>query len=781
MSIFLNNCYKFILLLLLAIYFDNTTYSQSLVKFDSLINKSKNSILTDSGITKIVKPIVSGIDGTLIHAIKRLDSIRPDFHRRGFFQLSFKTNRIVSLKKLTSDWLKVNGSISYEIDYQSNIDTPFAQQNVFQHISQAYLNVLVKDQYPLRVCFASQSSNSSYFRNFSSINFQFDQNQFNQSLRQTIKKKLNNSNPLEDTGLIRSSLVKNIRELNSLQSWLNNPSIIQKVVEAKEDVISDKQREKLQKHYHNISYSTIMDSIKGFNKRDSIWSCVVDSTIRKGDATLRLYYEKKHKADSLSVLVSKLESRFEVAKSNLIEQKRNIDKIRNIEQLEENIKGLHIPDSSLPKGYRQLFALRSFGIGRNILDYSELTVKGISISGFQAEYNPTYYIAIASGVVDYRFRDITPNGSSTKQHLTVIRSGWGMKDGNNIIFSYFFGNRQLFNSNSIVNGTDYNGKLIGYSLEGHYLLNKNNEFSAEFAKSSFPSFYQSGTKSSLLSETVSFGERSNEAYYLKAVSFIPFSATKITASFKSIGNNYQSFSVFTTGTTQERWSLKMEQPLWKRRLCVLASLQTNDYINPYLKSNLKSSTVFKSLQATLHIKKWPTLSAGYYPSSQVTKLSDSAFINNLFYTLSVTVTHLYKCNGLSMASLLLLSRFYNKPSDTGFIYFNTRNLLLNHDIYFYKVTSRTSVSVNANSDYTLYTVEEDGNYKVKSWLSLGMGIKYNSQPQFNISAYGYTANVRATIGRIGNIDFMLDKGFIPGSNKRLVSNNLGRITYFKTF
>ena len=53
--------------------------------------------------------------------------------------------------------------------------------------------------------------------------------------------------------------------------------------------------------------------------------------------------------------------------------------------------------------------VRKFGIGRNQVNYSELTSKNISLTGLNFEYNSWYYAALSAGNVDYRFRDFVVN------------------------------------------------------------------------------------------------------------------------------------------------------------------------------------------------------------------------------------------------------------------------------------------------------------------------------------------------------------------------------------
>jgi hypothetical protein len=78
-------------------------------------------------------------------------------------------------------------------------------------------------------------------------------------------------------------------------------------------------------------------------------------------------------------------------------------------------------------------------------------------------------------------------------------------------------------------------------------------------------------------------------------------------------------------------------------------------------------------------------------------------------------------------------------------------------------------------------MDEQTSIRINHWLSAGAGIKYNRQTSFNILQWGYSGNLQLKIPYLGDVQFMIDKGFIPGPDKRLVENKMGRLTYFKTF
>jgi len=511
------------------------------------------------------------------------------------------------------------------------------------------------------------------------------------------------------------------------------------------------------------------------------------SATQRDSAVLQRYDSLQKRLDSLNRELDSLGRRYKKMKD--AENKTNAKSRQELEaitsgaELKEKLNELHISDSTLPKGYRTLYSVRSFGLGRSLLNYSELSAKNVSINGIQVEYNPSVYMAFAAGTVDYRFRDYSVQDAVKGQYIALLRYGWGKKDGNNLILTYYTGRRQLYNVNTASSGApipDYN--LMGFTAQGCYRLGKTTALIAEVAKSSLPYYsLDSSGAHNMLPSTVKMNDRSNEAYSLKVNSFIPASQTQLSATYSRFGANFQSFSLFTTGSQQSAWSVKVDQPFFQKRLLVTGSIRTNDFVNPLLSTAYSSSAVFESIQGTLRMKKWPVLSFGYFPSSQIVRLNSTQYQENLFYTMVGSATETFRVKKVTMISMLLYTRFYNKITDTGFIYFNTKNLLVSQMAMIGKLTLQLQGSLAANAAYDLYVGDGKAEYQVFRWLGLGAGIKYNDQTVYNIRQWGYSATAAIRPPKIGEFRLVWDKGFIPGNNKELVPNNLGRLTYSKVF
>jgi hypothetical protein len=700
-----------------------------------------------------------------------------------------------------SKLLTVHGNILYDFDYWSQIDTPYAERNVNQQTLQTYLDLQYKNAYPFRVYFTTRWNNSSFFRNFTDVNFLFNAADFNNRVKKQVKDLLRLQAEADSLPALEKRFITESKKQDSLRNWLSDPTQLQRLAAEQERRWLKRRRMMLLKDSGAGADSTKtqepvslpdLGQIQNykFNRRRG-GKGNTDSLAAKADqldSSFAMRYDSAKKAlDSLDARLAVLKKQYEQEKKIRNRDKdsatNEIDHITSGEELKEKLREWRISDTSLPKGYSTLYSIRSFGVGRTMLNYSELSAKNVSINGMQVEYNPSYYAAFAIGSVDYRFRDYNVQNAVKGQYIGLARYGWGRKDGNSVILTYYEGKRQLYNAYTTPQGTNIpNYSLMGFTLEGRYKLTRTTTLIAEAAKSSSPYYSLDSIQAhNVLGSALRWSDRTNEAWSVKLNSFLPRTQTAVDAAYSNLGANFQSFSLFTTGSRQTAWSIKVNQPLLKRRLLVTAGIRTNDFTNPLLNSAYKSSTLFESIQATLRAKKLPVISLGYFPSSQVIRLGDGQYQENLFYTLNANISHAYKAQGISMLSMLMYTQFYNKVRDTGFVYYNTKNLLFSQSIFIHRLTAQLQASAAMSVAYYLYVVDGKADYRVTSWLTLGAGLKYNEQTVYNVRQWGYSGNAAVRVPKIGEFRLTSDKGFIPGNNRRLVVNKTGRLTYTKVF
>jgi hypothetical protein len=665
-------------------------------------------------------------------------------------------------------FLQVHGNVLYNLNYYSLIDTPYDEHNIYQHTIQTWLDILVKGEYPFRIFLTNHFSNSSLFRNYSDFNFSYNNNGFNQQIRNQIRKEYLQSLPSEKLlDSLQKVLNNDLAKLRGLSQFGKNPALIQRMVEARE-----------QSQHKKPADSTAADSTSKISQARG-----------EADEMDTIYALKRRQADSIRRDIERLEQLLQMthqqSQAEVSDNLAAIQKLDNPSAVKQKTAALGIGDSSLPKGYNTLMAVKSFNIGRSVVNYSELSAKNVSINGIQAEYNPGLYYAVAAGTVDYRFRDfIIQQPNEPHQYLSIFRVGEGLKNGNNVILTYFTGRRQIYNTTiTDTPATQVPASfLMGFTLEGNYHLTKNILFTGEIAKSSSPYYSGDSTKAGDASSAMfNLGNRSNEAWSTKVNAFFPATNTRVAGMYKHLAENYQSFSLFTDGSAQSIWSVNVDQLFFKKQLDVKLGANTNDFSDPLLGAQYDSKTVFESIQLTWRRRNWPTLTLGYFPSSQITKLGDGQYTENLFYTLVGTMTHSYSLYHLLMNTTVVYTQFYNRAADSGFTYFNTRNLLISQSVFLKKFTLQVNASGATNDDYQLYTLEGKVQHSVNKWLTVGAGLKYNKQTVYDIDQLGYSAEATIKINKLGQIQFSADKGFIPGMNKALVPDNTGRLTYFKTF
>lgn len=696
--------------------------------------------------------------------------------------------------------LVASGNVLYDVSYRSRLDTPYAENDIYQHTIQTRLNFVYKGQYPFRLYLTTHFSNSPLFRKYTDLNLGYTHTDF----ARMIKNRL--------AGAMEAYVASHTRRLDSLRQMIEaervkraiweqslvRTDLSQRLVEQRERSLltanrgtsrpdSDLREDVL--NFHSVWHEkyNLSSGGNGGSGNASVQQINKDSAeLARAQAE---WEKRRHQRDSLDVELQQLGKVYDslgALRQLALEQgRKSLDEAKDAVALEKALHELGIPDTVLPKGYKTLYALESVNLGRSVANYSELSVKDIAINGIQVAYHPHLYYAAAVGKIDYRFRDyIVPNAASSGQYLALVRAGFGTKNGNHVFFTYYTGKRQFFTQVAAtapgVTTPEY--RLAGFTMEAQLKLNRNFSLTGEVAKSTIPYYSQdSGQSKSWMHDFVRLNNRANEAYSFKLEGMWPQTQTRFTGMFGRLGANFQSFSTFTTGTAQTRWLGRLEQPFFRNKLTIVSSVQQNAYTNPYATMAYKSSSILASIQATLRMRKWPVVSAGYYPSYQLTKIGDNSYGESRYYTLVGNASYAYRFHSVMMTSYVLYSRFYNTSADSGFVYFNAQNWYVNQQLMAGILTATMGWSASRTTEYALYTLENTEEVALNRWISIGAGVKRIKQTVFNTVLWGYSGNIVLHIPKLGDIQCLLDKGYLPGLHKALMENRVGRLTYFKTF
>lgn len=752
-----------------------------LVSIATMAQRSKMANRTDTADkgTRTVGDSLRSIKDTTVRAVKtvagyqrsRLQSLFPT--KRNLLpklpakpNLPAKDSVQVSLQNPFKNLLtgkplvKVTGGyVSYQFNYRSAIDTPYVEKNIAQHNITGNLFFTVAGHLPVRLTWWSRQSNSRVFRDITDVQASFDGAAFQQQLQNSLRQRLLAMAPnLKDSLTEKLYGLKKL-QLDDLRQSLQASFSPQSLVEANETL-----------RVPRITWSP--------NLPDSVNSRREDSLKKAAGFFLDLYAKTKGEYDRLSNQVDSLKDVYQKNEQKVRQFKQMVtgkwDDLIASRSWTEKLQEYGMSNVQVPAKYKWLLGLRQFSVGRSVTNYSELTVKNTSVNGINFEYNSWYYLALSAGLVDYRYRDFVVNGSNKKpQYLYLVRAGIGRLEKNYFILSAFRGEKQLFPSN----GSKLSSITVtGFSAEARMQVNRTTNITAEVAKSLAPDFRnnpsQGNTKFTL-------SDHSNQAYAIKVYSFIPATATRLEAFYKHAGANFQSFSSFQTNNALESWTLKADQPFFKRKLRLAASLRKNEFTNPFLPQDYKSNTVFKSLTATFRMRKWPVITVGYQPMSQLTAL-DNQVIENRFQVLNASVYHIYKINTLRTASTVVLNKFYNSSSDSGFVYFNATNIFWAQQFFFKAFTTQVAVSYTRNAGYRMVVMDGGIQLNLTRLGSVGFGVKINRLNDDLVKTGSYV-NANLRVYKQDFITLSYEQGYLPGFNKSLIRNEMATVQFVKSF
>lgn len=675
---------------------------------------------------------------------------------------SSSLNALVPYKNLSlkKSFVRLNGGYAaYNFNYRSNIDTPFVDRNVMQHNITGQFNFTAIGILPLQVNYWVRQTNSSVFRNIADVRVSFNnyafQNQLQALLRERLEKLPNGfADPL--TEKIYGLKSKAQAELSGLMNISFSP---QAIAEAYEIL-----------RVPRITWDPYVADSVNSRREDSIKKAVSDM--------LDLYTKTKAKYDSLSNQVDSLKKIYKQNRDK-VEQVRQLLKggwgdMLSLRNLERKLKEKGLNEPLIPKKYRWLMGIRNFSLGRGTANYSELTAKNISVNGLNFEYNSWYYFAVAAGLVNYRFRDFAVGAQSRKpQNFILVRAGIGNLQKNYFIVSAYRGQKQLFRSgvanNSLVT-------ISGLSAESRWQLNRSTWITAEVAKSMAPDIRNNPSQ---YNAKLDWKDNSNQAFAFRLYSWIPVLNTRMEGFYKRAGANFQSFSNFQTNAQLESWYVKAEQNFFKRKLRIAASLRKNEFYNPFIVQDYKSNTVFKTISASLRMRKWPVVTVAYQPMSQLTKI-DEVIVENRFQSLNTTLYHLYKVSGVRTASTVMYNKFYNSSSDTGFIYYNATNFYYTQHFFFKTFNTHIGASHTKNSGYSLTVLDGGIQPNIKDRGAIGIGVRVNSFNSQLVKVGGYVnANIR--INKQDIIYLNYEHGYLPGYSQQLVRNEMANIQFVKNF
>jgi hypothetical protein len=705
--------------------------------------QTNNSMIQKDSLLKIPVPLNTSfisLNDTTVHAANASQNLNSNIN-----PLPGLKNQIFNKNPNSHFFRLIEGNISYNYEYRSIIDTPFAEKNISQH--QQFTSILVGiGNLPIRINSFIRKSNSALFKDIVDFQVQFDGIQYSNKIKEQFFNQLSKKITETKDSLSQKLYEEKLAQLIKLKNWISDPHLQQRLIEANEIL-----------NVPAITYD--------LNLPDSTNAVKADSLKRLANAFIAAYSEAKWKYDALHRQVDSLKMIYEkfVQRINqlerLVQEHRLADDISYKDLYHKSSNAIDSLPGFMPK-YKWIYGIRNIGLGRNVINTSELTAKNISINGINFEYNSWYYLSLAAGIVDYRFRDFALNRvNRSPQYLYMLRLGVGNTDRNYIILSAFKGQKQLFQT---TNQSDKSGiiTISGLTAEAKWQVNKSTYIISEIGQSFSPDIKTVPVQKNQWD----IRDKTNKALYLKVYSYITRTATRIEGRYKFTGSNYQAFNSFQTNAELRSWYLKANQSFFNKKLKLLLAISKNDFQNPYVLQSYKNNTTFKTFNTTLQIKKWPVVTFSYMPTSQLT-IVDSQIQENRFQTLNASISHTYRAGEMRGIVNLIYTKFFNNSTDSGYIYYNSNNLFLGQSFLFKKFSVDVAISNSKNENYS-YTVM-DGNIKLPVFknVSINAGVKINKLNDVGIKVGQYIDSEFTFLSKT-QLSFRIERSFLPGNSQK---------------
>jgi hypothetical protein len=677
----------------------------------------------------------------------------------------------------------LHGNVLYDFNYRSYIDTPLALKDVSQHYIQSTVNVIYANKYPVDIVLRRRQGNNIYLRNYFDINVFFNGETFKELAKQKVLYSIEQQFGVNELQIKNAQLLQKSKESFELNEWLSNQQNISKYLEYKTYL------DKLPGFPADLTLNTAvpelnLNTVTGkFTQVSNIKETVNELT--EGDLDVQAmktyvtcYEGRLGKFNQLKKEAEEAKLAYEKRKAEIIktktEAKNAIHSASSGEELRKLSEKYGFKTDSLKKSFRLMEGLKSFGVGRSFVDYSELTVKNVSINGFHAEYAAKNYYAFAAGTVDYRFRDFMPgNAKRGPQYVTLVRYGKVLPSKNQLIFTAYRGRKYAHHFSDSISAF---ANVYGFSIESRVQLNANTWITGELAKSSFAALRTNADQDK---SGFNIKDRTTTAVYASFYSLIRKTKTKIRANYRYQGANFQSFTIYFNQNNSVTWSVLADQSLFKNKLIIQAGMRKNEFTSPLTAYQYNSNAVFKSVQASLRLKRLPFVTVAYMPSSQLSVV-DNRITENQFYTFTSTASHYFKLGKFYATSLAMYSRFYNSSTDTGFIYYNSKNIHLNQSFTSGRFMSNSTFTMMVSPGDQLYTCDQGITF-IRSFFTWGVGMKYSDLNHTNrkMGIYGSGTMEFRKLNTDVNLSF--EHGYLPGSDHNLVANDMGRIMIVKRF
>ena len=687
-------------------------------------------------------------------------------------------NKLLAARKLL---FAATGEISYQHFNRSASSDDLLLINSSSDIGMLKLNLVYKEMYPFALSFRYNRASPFQLDDQFELNIGFDERNFRQLLMEKATTLIRDEYKAKyDQLLRRYQQAAGLYEQRKKTAV--NPAYVQRVVEERLRKQTPVQGLSLDRSELSDITSRIpatlnnspLADVPGVGKAKHI----ADSLSSKLDSIKNNIAGRVNtKKDSLQELLHKMEDSLVQIKNGLA---KKVDSVRNkigamadTEQLKKYAGENGLEDSVKKNKWLDLLTKTNIRIGKFLLSNSELTVTNIFLHGASIKYGNDKFIMLSGGLYDFAFRQVfnIRNDTLPRNKPSVFAVKLGKTDGKNLSAVTFYTGKKTKRG---VTGNQLEA-VSGLAIEKKIYFNRNLFVEVEVAKST--TLRNSVAQESKGTIKDLFGSFSTSTIGIHSLvkAYLPKTKTDAELGYRYWGQQFQSFNASQYFNPQNSLSGKFSQPFFGRKLYIAGGAKYTDFRSFGIASNIHTKTVFASASATVRIKKLPIVSVGYYPGSQLYWMDQNKLYEYFYYIFNATASHYFNIGKLPMQTVFTYNKFFNKYTDSlvsgSQSYYN-----LFWTVWKNKFSYMANFSRQETVSNLLHTLEAGLTYSGRR-VKIGGSIKWNQAERS--TGIGYSLNGGLSLGKIGTINCIYDRSFLPDRNGAFIPVRMGQIQIIK--
>jgi hypothetical protein len=374
----------------------------------------------------------------------------------------------------------------------------------------------------------------------------------------------------------------------------------------------------------------------------------------------------------------------------------------------------------MSKAEKFLYNIHSLSFGKSYLNYTPMSIMGVSVTGADASYASKYvYVQGTYGTLDMKQSLWFQNDFSQKYTVTGAKIGWGSPEKSHIHFIYLDFEPKNYKPDTVfANTIPVKNTLIGTEAVINPLKSLSLRFEYLKSISVFQGVNGNASSEMMNDSAISRDPLSHDAIRFSSVYQSAKTGTAIMADINRIGAEYHTLGNPYFRNNVYNYGFKLNQSFFKRMLTLRAGYkEETDNIVHF--NNISTYNTRLDGGFMLAVPQLPLISVNYTPLYfyQKTSKDQSYQLYSTALNLNASASYQAVIKGYKVSSSLLFSHITNENSFTA-----TRL-----DVYNYMINESVAIgkfsSLNGLFSYTLPAITNDSLKMLTIDFSYAMQIK----------------------------------------------------------